>query len=703
MPGAGRPAPGATGTVGSHQCGRGSSSRGWRRFRRASYPGPMPLPGGSSDKLGNRYELWWTVAQFERMLHGKVSSIRIEDPGIDKAEFVIQVAEHRELHQSKRSHPSGKWSVASLAAADIEVLQAIFGHLNGNDDKFVFVSESLAGELAELAHRACSAETAQEFEASFLQAKDVKRNFEKLQQAWESCDIQTAWNILRRVQVRSADERSLFERVQIDAQALFLADPKLVCSELRAIALDSVHKTITRDDLVGRLKERGFVLRRLVDGADATAVVMEATTRYLEGTRPRLILNMLFPRAATDTLMSKLGTQAGDSVVTGRAGTGKTGCIVDFVEQLRTRDIPVLAFRLDRIEAVSTALDLGEKLGFEESPALIHAAAAQGREAVLVVDQLDAVSTTSGRATGFLEAVECLLIEARGLRDRLRLHVVVACREFDWKNDHRLRAILPKDHTEVPVLEFTLGEVTETLVAAGFDVTRFQPLQLELLRLPQNLSLFLESGFDPAHPPTFRTAVELFDRYWDQKQRAVALRAAPISDSWAEVTRVLVEKMAESQQLSVRREMLDHVPAGYIDQMASEGVVSFDGRRYAFGHESFFDYCFARSFARGNQALVPFLTSSEQHLFRRAQVRQVLTYLRDADRQRYLQELRQLVTDTQIRSHLKHLTVALLADVPDPTDEEWGIWEHLLGPLFKALTEDLPSTDKLGRVHTIKT
>ncbi|MCX6602225.1 MAG: hypothetical protein NTV52_01375, partial [Acidobacteria bacterium] len=591
-----------------------------------SYPYFMPLPGGSSDKLGNRYELWWTVVQLQRMLHGEIGSIRIEDPGSDKAEFVVQFAGHRELHQSKRSHLSGKWSLASLAAADTKILQAIYEQLHGNNDKFVFLSASHAAELEELAHRADSAQTAPEFEAAFIQAKAVKKNFETLRANWKSCDTETAWRILRRVEVGSIDERNLSERARIGAQALFLADPNDVCAALRTIALDSVHNTVTRDGLIEQLKERGFTLRRLVDGASATAVVTAATTEYLEGTRRRLIRHVLLRRAATYSLISKLGTDAGDSVVTGKAGTGKTGCIVDFVDQLRTRGIPVLALRLDRIEPVSTALDLGKRLGFEESPALILAAAAQGREAVLVIDQLDAVSTTSGRATGFLEAVEASLIEARGLRERLRLHVVVVCREFDWKNDHRLRAILPKDHTEVAVVEFTLAEVTETLVAAGFDTKEFRSSQLELLRLPQNLSLFLESDFDPTRPPVFNTAIELFDRYWDQKQRAVAQRAAPASDSWAEVIRVLVERMAATQQLSVPREMLDHVPVGYIYQMESEGVVSVDGRRYAFGHESFFDYCFARSYVRNDQSLVSFLSSSEQHLFRRAQVRQVLTY-----------------------------------------------------------------------------
>ena len=66
----------------------------------------MPLPGGPSDKFGNRYELWWTVSQLVRMLHGQAESIRIEDPGLTKAEFLIVSQGRRELHQAKRSHPS---------------------------------------------------------------------------------------------------------------------------------------------------------------------------------------------------------------------------------------------------------------------------------------------------------------------------------------------------------------------------------------------------------------------------------------------------------------------------------------------------------------------------------------------------------------------------------------------------------------------
>ena len=74
----------------------------------------MPVSGGPANKIGNRYELWWTVSQFVRIINGIADSIRIEDPTIDKAEFVITAGGCCEFHQTKRSHPDGKWSRSSL-------------------------------------------------------------------------------------------------------------------------------------------------------------------------------------------------------------------------------------------------------------------------------------------------------------------------------------------------------------------------------------------------------------------------------------------------------------------------------------------------------------------------------------------------------------------------------------------------------------
>jgi hypothetical protein len=658
----------------------------------------MPLPGGPTDKLGNRYELWWTVSRFVNMLHGQAESIRIEDPGVTKAEFVIISEGQRELHQAKRSHHEGKWSLASLASSDVQLLQSIFAELSGNNARFVFVSSSDARDLAELTERARQAATLEEFESYFISGKVQQENFKKLRKYWKDSDPGIAYEMLQRIEVRTIDERSLEEQVRSGLRALFLADPNAVCAELRRIAEDSIHQTLTRDVLIGILAQCGFVVRRIVKLETAGALVKEVTDRYLDGGRKKLIRNSLIPRVATQTLLERLREcdSGRELVLTGQAGTGKTGCVIEFIQEIRARGIPVLAFRLDRLEPVATTEKLGEQLELEESPALVLTAAATGHEAVLIVDQLDAVSTTSGRSSGFFDAVDDLLAEARGLRHKLKLHVVVVCRAFDWEHDHRLRRLLSENHAKIDVSAFSLDEVRTVLSAEGFRAALFQSRQLELLRLPQNLSLFLDAGFDPFGAPKFNTAKDLFDRYWDEKRQAVAERSMPLQEQWMEVIQLLCDEMTRTQQLSLPREKLDQIASGYVAQMASEGVLTYDGRRFGFGHESFFDYCFARVFIAKDQSLVKFLTASEQHLFRRAQVRQVLTYLRDADHQRYCTELRTLLDSNRVRAHIKDVALVILDSDPNPGNDEWKLLEPWINLILNATANSQRDRDKFA-------
>ena len=662
----------------------------------------MTLPGGPADKLGNRYEKWWTIEQCVRLLDGDTEAIRIEDPGVEKAEFVVTAGPRRELHQAKRSHPNGKWSLAALASDGL--LQAIGDALAGNDDRFVFVSGSEARELADLCEAARAAKSTEEFERAFLAAEGRKQSFERLLDRHWKCTVPTAIERLQRIEVRTIGERDLKEKVRLGVQTLFLGDPDKVRAELWAIVEGSVHHTITRQALVDELSRRGYRMRRLRSPERAGVAVREVTGRYLAGARQRLIRQKFVPRAAAETLLSRLGETATDSVVTGKAGAGKTACVVEVTEALRERGLPVLTFRLDRIQllSASTTTDLGSHLDLEESPVLVLAAAAEaaGRPGVLIVDQLDAVSTMSGRSSDAFGVVEGLLQEARGARARAVLHTVVVCRAFDWRHDHRLRQLLPPgSDPQVEVTEFTVDEVKPILTDAGFDPTLFRERQLALLRLPQNLSLFLEARFDTSRTPAFDTATQLLERYWTEKRQAVAERVAPLPDQWMGVIETLCNEMTSTQQLSAPRETLDDFSTAYVEQLASEGVLTLDGRRYGFGHESFFDYCFARVFFRRKvESLVSFLKGSEQHLFRRAQVRQVLAYLRDADRVRYVEELRALLSDEGIRAHIKDLALALLAEVTDPAEDEWAIWQQWIAPALKAIKEGTPNPDKLSDI-----
>ncbi len=656
----------------------------------------MTLPGGPADKLGNRYETWWTVLQLLHLLRGEAEHIRLEVPGVHEAEFLVTAGAQRAFHQVKRNHSGGKWSLGALRSRG--VLEAMGSRLAGNGDRFIFASGSDAPELRDLCAAARDAASASEFESAFLAATTRREAFRKLWNAWQ-CDTSTAFDRLQRIDVRTLDERALEDEVGWGVQALFLAPPHQVVAALRAIVADSVHATITAHQLVENLRQRGYRQRRVPDSASAVAAVQNATDDYLHGARSRLIHGQFVPRAAADELLARLDGATTISALTGRAGVGKTACIVHVVDELRERGQPVLAFRLDRHLCATSTTDLGDRLDLEESPTLVLAEAADAAErpGVLIVDQLDAVSTMSGRSSGVFDIVERLVAEARDCRAGATVQVVVACRAFDWENDHRLRRLATRAQAPVEITDFSDDEIRTILDDAGFNPALFQPRQLALLGLPQNLSLFLDAGFDTSRHPAFDTAKQLFDRYWDAKRDSVGLRVGVATGHWMSVVETLCNHMASAQTLSVSREQLDTIEPAYLDQLVSEDVLTFDGRRYGFGHESFFDYCFARVFVRCSGSLASFLKRAEQHLFQRTLVRQVLAYLRDADVvDRYVTEIRALLSDAQIRPHIKDLVFALLAAVPDPRPDEWAIWEESTGPAVAAIDKNAPNDCRLS-------
>ena len=639
----------------------------------------MTLPGGPAAKFGNRYEKLWTLSELVRMLRGETDSMRLEVPGLDGAEFVVQNGAQKEFHQAKRSHPSGSWSMATLASAG--VLPSIGNLLRDNDHRFVFASGSDSRELADLCEAAADAESIGEFEDEFLAAETRAVPHKRLLREW-NLDELSVWKMLRRVAVHTIDDNELEMKVKWGLTALFI-DAAGAQDRLSTIVDERVHRTIERDELVQALRDAGFPLRQI--RGDARQAVAHATDRYLAGVRRSLINGAQIPRSEATAIVTQLtGDRPSDCILTGGTGMGKTACIAEIAEGLRQAKMHVLVFRLDRHMAATTTRDLGERLGLEESPTVTLSAAANadGKPAVLIIDQLDAVSAMSGRDSGAFDVVGGLLDEAKPYAIR----TLVVCRSFDWQHDPQLRRLASDEGRRTDLGKLTPDAVRAVLSAAHAPGAALGGGQLELLRVPQNLSLLLDSGVGKSGTSSFKTRKDLFDSYWDHKRERVRQRAQ--DDHWIDVVRTVCTEMTETQQLSVRKEKLDKFPPAYLDQCVSENVLTADRGAYGFGHESFFDYCFARLFAGRDESLASVLKTSEQHLFRRAQVRQVLEYLRDADFQRYVNEVQKLVEDDDVRAHIKDLVFALLAEFDDPRDEEWDLWMHWVRPVWDAMEQD---------------
>jgi hypothetical protein len=184
-----------------------------------------------------------------------------------------------------------------------------------------------------------------------------------------------------------------------------------------------------------------------------------------------------------------------------------------------------------------------------------------------------------------------------------------------------------------------------------------------MLRLPQNLALFVDAGLARSEN-RFSTPKELCDAYWNEKRKAISAQRPELDRYWQSAIQCLADTMSNRQELSVPAKVMDEFPPEFLERMASEGVLTYDGRRYGFGHETFFDYCFARTQPNGGRDFIRFLECDTQHLFRRAQLRQVLAFLRDDDFKSYTSSIRHLLHSKRIRPHLKLLTVELLAAHP---------------------------------------
>jgi len=125
------------------------------------------------------------------------------------------------------------------------------------------------------------------------------------------------------------------------------------------------------------------------------------------------------------------------------------------------------------------------------------------------------------------------------------------------------------------------------------------------------------------------------------------------------------------------------------DVMTSAGVLIQEGTRIKFFHETLFDHCFAEHLVARGQTLRSLLESNDQDLFRRAQVRQVLTYRRSSDFSGYLADVDWLLNSPDVRAHLKVLVVALTQVIPDPTSQEWALLRAIASDRSRLLHDRL--------------
>ena len=619
--------------------------------------------GGVADKLGNKYELAWAVRHALLCLQDDRRSITLEeiDPELaDGSEFTY-VNEHGDVSATqvkRQNNITDHWTIAALRGRG--VLAAAARHVAAGRE-FHFSSMTPSGALRVMAGLSRQSTDAQQFVAHQL-TPQLRPTFDELTAANVFRSAEAAWQTLRGMWIEvEVEEQLVMTNAMLAEVSLEGATGNLMAVAIGAVLLDNLRTRMTRRELLDALARDGITPRDSIARRTSHEQVL-ATTQSWRGTIERELLSPPIRRQEATALVDLMVTTR-LALLVGTGGGGKSSVLYQAAREFEAQDAEVLAFRLDRRGAFGSTIELGVQLGLSTSPVAALRMAANGRDAFLIIDQLDAVSLASGRLSERYDVIADLIQEATSV-DGVR--VILACRLFDVENDHRIRKLDARNDVERLIVEPLPDEaVTDAVSAMGLDPDVLTATQRVLLRSPLNLVL-LETIADQPGALNFTSRGSLFEAFWLRKQQASEERRPGMlfNDVLARIANVA----SDQQTLSVPVEILD--PGDFIKHarvLASEQVIAIEDDRVSFFHETFFDFTFARQWLTREQSMVEFLCAQEQELFRRAQVRQILELLRERDPDRFRSEVEAVLGSADVRFHIKETVVAVFANVSAPT------------------------------------
>lgn len=632
------------------------------------------LEGGIADKKGNDYEASWTLIGALRVLRGMADEIRLEPYNEDAQGFEFRITGDGidEWHQCKRQTSNGSWTIASLIGSG--VLKAFAGKLTDPNTLCVFVSSDPAPALEKLIEKALIAETAEDFFGAGGIGKGDRAALSELARAW-SVDEATQFDWLKRCSVEVTSHATLQRRLSELCGLLFRTAADTVIDRLKSHLSANLSVRLRREHLAQAILDLGIEwLAQFDETLDGR--INLATEEYLDSLTKTVAGIEIRTSGRTETARAALEGDRPITVIAGGAGSGKSVLVSQIVEEARSQGWPVLAFRLDRFLDVQSLTDLGQALlDAPQSPVSVFGNRNVRNSALLVIDQVDAVSEASGRS-GRMRDLFFRMIGQSALFPEMR--VVAACRSYDLDGDSRLEALSKSQRaTTVRLKPLDWKEAVEPVLAhLGLGDRDFSERERQLLSIPINLQLFSAVTRADGAPLGNLSSSRLFDRLVEVRGRE--LRQAGFGWTPEAALAAMARSMSQNQQLAAPVAVLDSF-SGAVDALASRGLITSIRGKLQFAHESFFDHIFARDFIATGQSVHGLLLSGEQRLFRRTQVRQIFSRLRDSSDPRYLSNLRQVMEASDVRYLVKDAIAYWLSEIDAPTSAE----RQLVGGWFQ--------------------
>jgi hypothetical protein len=650
----------------------------------------MTRVGGQSAVAGFSFQAWAIARAIVEVYQGNFDSVRAEVPphaDLSEAEivrvivddYVIQHAGKRIYHQAKSNAPGGgAWTLGKLWRQ--EILQKFIKQLEADpSSECRLVTPSDCPLFGEVANRARKAKSFNEF------AANLSTNFRTLiDKACRMLDIDQTelYMLLLRIKLKSGTSEQFKQEIGCLSSILFAA-PIAAVDCLYTLAMEAMENGQFFDQT--RIKihfsERSVFAKPKATEAELLDTVRDASSRLR--TIRKDIGGIHIQQSTVDKLLEWVNkpdfTNASVAALLDQAGSGKTVAMSMLLKRLEDAGLVVLGIKVDGL-AFSSQAELASAVGLPDSiPSVLQSLQTTGHRIALLIDQVDALSSAMSRESSSISVVLDLVARTAGLR----IPIVLACRSFDWKYDYRLRHLREGHPAEFALPELTDDQLTQVLSACDLKLADLHPLTIKVIRCPLRLKVFFDvvearRQAEPSWMPgnAIYSLQTMYQDFWELKMNK-AVSDGIVKGECETVSVLLAQSMHNAEHLSAPEAIVaDHRVVR--DWLISEGVLCLHGKVLSFFHQTFFDFVFARWFVGSSQSLTKHLLDSDQGLFYRPMVRQILEYMRDVNIRRYVLELKGIIENPMIRKHLRWLAVMWLGQNRDPKPEELSLLEPML-------------------------
>ena len=345
--------------------------------------------------------------------------------------------------------------------------------------------------------------------------------------------------------------------------------------------------------------------------------------------------------------------------ILGEPGTGKTTLLYQIINNLdKLNGYNYLILDLERYEGFTDGLELSDRMGFKYP---IEKILENLKNPLLIIDQLDVISISRGLNTNSKSSIFALLKKLNN-----KIPFIITCRDFDFEEDNEIKKFITAEENnanQVILNDFTDNQINEYLNRIGVE-NNFNKEQRKILSNPFNLNI-LKNLKEKNHDLKFDNLYELYNEYYSHKKQVIQSK---FPNQWNLTFDKIFRIFEKNRELYISLDELDEY-SEVIELMISEGIFIKTNQKIRFIHNNLLEFFFVKHFISSEKELYGYLINCSQDLFSRFIVTSVLKYEKQHKYSNYISNVKKILNEPKIRTHIKSIVLSILINVKEVKNE----------------------------------